>query len=121
MTEYKVVVTEEDTRWFNLEGELHREDGPAIEYKDGSKYYYIKGKRHREDGPAIVYENGDKVYYMNDKLHREDGPAMEYADGDKVYYIDGIEFTKKEFKNRNKTCEGRVVEIDGVKYKLAQI
>ena len=26
-------------RWF-LNGELHREDGPAIECNDGNKYYY---------------------------------------------------------------------------------
>jgi len=37
MTEYKVIVTEEDTGWFNLKGEKHREDGPAVEYADGDK------------------------------------------------------------------------------------
>ena len=28
---------------------LHREDGPAVEWFEGSKYWYINGKRHREE------------------------------------------------------------------------
>ena len=31
----------------------HREDGPAIQYADGSKEWCIDGKLHRIDGPAI--------------------------------------------------------------------
>ena len=27
--------------WFNQKGELHREDGPAIEDGNGSIYYYL--------------------------------------------------------------------------------
>ena len=30
----------------NKQGELHRTDGPAIEYADGSKEWYLNGKRH---------------------------------------------------------------------------
>ena len=98
MKEYKVEVTENSTKWYNPKGQLHREDGPAVEYTDGYKSYYI-----------------------NDKRHREDGPAMEYTDGSKSYYINDEELTEKEFKYRTKTCEGKVVEIEGVKYKLTQI
>jgi len=32
------------TRWF-LNGERHREDGPAIEYADGDKYWYLNGEQ----------------------------------------------------------------------------
>jgi len=48
---------------------LHREDGPAKEYVNGTEYWYQYGKLHREDGPAIVYYNGYKKYkeyYLND-------------------------------------------------------
>ena len=71
------------------ESELHREDGPAIEFKTGSKYWYINGKCHRENGPAVECANGDKVWWINGKRHREDGPAVEYADGSKEWWIDG--------------------------------
>ena len=47
---------------------LHREDGPAIEFADGTKCWYRNGQRHREDGPAIEHANGDKYWYFRDKL-----------------------------------------------------
>lgn len=33
---------------------LHRENGPAVEYEDGSEEWYLEGKLHRVDGPAII-------------------------------------------------------------------
>ena len=55
--------------------ELHRVDGPALEYANGDKIWYVNGKRHRLDGPALEYANGDKKWYVDGKLHRVDGPA----------------------------------------------
>ena len=46
-------------------------------------FKYDWDKRHREDGPAVEYADGSKEWYLNGKLHREDGPACEYADGSK--------------------------------------
>jgi hypothetical protein len=31
-------------KWFNDKGELHRVDGPAVEYPEGSKSWYIHGE-----------------------------------------------------------------------------
>lgn len=38
------------TKLWYLNGELHRENGPAIEYRDGAKQWYLNGKRdhHKE-------------------------------------------------------------------------
>jgi antitoxin component YwqK of YwqJK toxin-antitoxin module len=83
-------------RWY-LNGKLHREDGPAVEWADGTKAWYLNGKLHREDGPAIEYTDGTKKWYLNGELHREDGPAVEYADGDKGWYLNGIEYTKQDY------------------------
>ena len=52
---------------------------------DGNKSWYLNGNRHREDGPAIEYAGGDKFWYLNGKLHREDGPAIEMASGAKFW------------------------------------
>ena len=71
MTEYKVVVTEFDTRWYNLEDQFHREDGPAVEHKDGYKAYYINGEKHRENGPAVEYKDGSKSYYIKGRFLSE--------------------------------------------------
>ena len=53
-------------RWF-LNGLLHREDGPALEYHDGTNYWYINGLLHRLDGPAIIESTGSKYWYINGK------------------------------------------------------
>ncbi len=94
MIEYTVKVDNELTRWY-LNGQLHRAEGPAKEWLDGSKEWYVKGN-----------------------LHRADGPAVEYASGYKYWYLDGKSLTEKEFNNQTNSCEGRIVEIDGKKYKL---
>jgi len=49
---------------YTLDGEFHREDGPAVEYANGAKMWYLYGIPHREDGPAKEYFNGDKEWYL---------------------------------------------------------
>ena len=72
--------------WF-LDGDIHREDGPAIERANGAKEWYLNDVLHREDGPACEHANGDKHWYLNGNLHREDGPAVEYSNGDKCWCL----------------------------------
>jgi hypothetical protein len=59
-----------DRYWLNSEGQLHREDGPAVECADGSR-----------------------AWYLNDQLHREDGPALEWANGYREWWLKGEELT----------------------------
>jgi len=75
--------------WINSRGQFHREDGPAVEWDDGTKIWYKNSNIHREDGPAVEYDNGDKVWYQNGRCHREDGPAVEYYNGHKEWWING--------------------------------
>jgi len=71
-TESKMVESEDGSKeWFDEEGELHREDGPAREYPDGSKYYFYHGKRHRLDGPASVDCFGYREYFIDGKQCQE--------------------------------------------------
>ena len=84
--------------WYR-NGKRHREDGPAIEDADGTKVWYRNGERHREDGPAIEYPNGTTMWYRNGLHHRDDGPAIEYPDGTKEYYwLSGKQMTEEEFR-----------------------
>ena len=85
--------------WKNSLGQLHRLDGPAIEYPCGENHWYINGKRHRINGPAIEYADGAKEWYVNGNPHRTDGPAIEFVDEEKLWFIDGIDLTKEEFTN----------------------
>jgi hypothetical protein len=50
MKTYKVTVDEYGTiRWYNEDGQLHREDGPALECADGDKSWWINGQRLTEE------------------------------------------------------------------------
>jgi len=102
MTVYKVISSEKTVSWYK-EGtrEYHREDGPAIEYADGSKFWYLNDKCHREDGPAIERSDGTKWWYLNGKRHRVDGPACEYANGDKSWYLNDEHLSEEEWKEKS--------------------
>ena len=121
MKEYTVNVSDNGDKYWYINGKLHREDGPAVEFSDGDKIWYINDKLHREDGPAIDESNGYKAWYINGRLHREDGPAVEYSNGYKEWYLNGKKLTEKEFNDRKQSCDGRVVEIDGIKYRLSKV
>ena len=67
MNKPKCKVSEDGTKSWSLQGSLHREDGPAIEWSDGTKSWYLNGKLHREDGPAVEWANGDKWWCLHNK------------------------------------------------------
>ena len=54
--------------YYNDLNQLHREDGPAIEYANGTKFWCRNDQYHREDGSAIEYAHGNKYWYFRDKL-----------------------------------------------------
>jgi hypothetical protein len=39
-----------------------------VEDADGNKFWYLNGERHRVDGPAIEYFNGKKEWYYRGEL-----------------------------------------------------
>jgi len=63
---------------------------------NGTKYWYLNGERHRTDGPAIEYADGDKYWYLNGECHREDGPAIEWTDGTKSWYLNGCKVNMED-------------------------
>ena len=67
---------------------------------DGTTRWFVNGLRHREDGPAVIYEGGGKQWYINGELHREDGPAVVHADGRKEWYINGERLLLSSKKHR---------------------
>jgi hypothetical protein len=77
-----------DKEWYR-HGYLHRLDGPAVESRSGTKEWYRDGQLHREDGPALEFANGGRAWCLNSRLHREGGPAIEWANGTKEWYRDG--------------------------------
>ena len=65
------------------------------EYTNGTKVWLKEGNLHREDGPAIEYEDGYKAWWIEGSLRREDGPAVEYSNGIKLWYLEGKYYNNK--------------------------
>ena len=72
MKEYTVKVDEKGTKYWCLNGLLHRIGGPAVEYPDGEKHWCLNGLLHREDGPAIEFAGGAKAWYLNGLIYSEE-------------------------------------------------
>ena len=93
----------------------------------GDKFYFSDKKMtrlHRENGPAMEYANGSKAWWINNNRHRLDGPAVECADGYKAWWVNGERLSEKKFNRRmnpKSSCAGKVIEVDGKKYKLTAI
>jgi len=115
MKEYTVRVYDERTEW-QMKGKLHREDGPALEWANGTKEWYENGQRHRTDGPALERASGCKAWWENGKLHRTDGPAFEGANGTKEWYFNGKPVTEQEHKE---LTQRHTIVIDGKEIHLS--
>lgn len=70
------------TEWRLSNGLLHREDGPAMEYHDGSlKVWYKCGLKHRTNGPAVE-RNGKVEWWRHGQHFRE---LDDYAKSGGIY------------------------------------
>jgi len=127
--EYTVRVFDNgDIHWYKPGTSTHhRKGGPAIEFGNGSVHWCIDGSIHREDGPAIIDPDGSKFWYKKGQLNRLDGPAVDRPFDslkNNEWWIDGKKLSEEEFKKRatkTPSCDGKVVEIDGVKYTLTEV
>jgi len=53
-------------RIFTIDGENHRDDGPAVEYSDGSKEYYLLGEYIRY--PFLFHMKSQEIMADGSKL-----------------------------------------------------
>jgi endo-1,4-beta-mannosidase len=75
--------------------------GILAEHSNGDKFWYLNNQNHRDDGPAIEFISGNKMWYINHKIHRIDGPAVECLSGYKEWWINGQQIpctTQKQFE-----------------------
>ena len=49
MITYEVRVHSDGTKYWCIDGKLHREDGPAVEFVDGTKEWWLNGKQLTEE------------------------------------------------------------------------
>ena len=75
--EYKNGWVQRGTALFHYQkGKLHKDNGPAVIFKE-KKMWYHYGTIYREnDLPCVEYENGSKEWYSDkNRFHRLGGPA----------------------------------------------
>lgn len=87
------------------DGVLHREDGPAAIWPDGTLQWYYQGKLHRDGGPAIEMPDGHQEWYQHGQRHREDGPAVIRPDGSCAWWLNGAEWPEGPEIHRQKQRE----------------
>ena len=66
-------------------------------------YYNHAGKLQREEGPAVEWPNGSKEWCQNGLRHRTDGPAIEWADGDCWWFLFGARYNYAQYLAEKKS------------------
>ena len=111
-----LLLTESESKVLKLKrGEFAPKNYTGVaEWPNGTKYWYLNDQRHREDGPAVEYSGGSKFWYLNGQRHREDGPAYEHTNGIKYWFLNDREVTEEEFNQRRKLKELGGADFDGI-------
>lgn len=52
---------------------------------------------HREDGPAVEWCDGSKEWWVNNVHHRINGPCAEWSDEEKWFAINGVFYEEEEY------------------------
>jgi hypothetical protein len=90
-----------------------KDSQPEID-NSGIKWWWNKDRRlyclHRLDGPAVEYTDGSKLWLIHGKYHRLDGPAREWADGLKCWCINDEQLTQEEFERHPLVIFWRLVK-----------
>lgn len=96
--------------WKDENGNLHRNDGPALILHNGDSIWYKNGVVHRDgDLPAATTSIG-QFWYKEGKYHRDgDKPAIVYKSGNKQWYTKGL-------KNRDRRQPAVVDPLTGREY-----
>ena len=77
-------------------------------YNGNGEYYYfnLDGNRHRANAPAVVTIHGYE-YWINGKVHRTDGPAEQYVYSKPKFWMHNMQLSPAVFayKTKHLICE----------------
>lgn len=85
-----------DKSWYK-DGEIHREDGPAIIWYDGDQWWFKAGKLHRDHGPAVIGRNNMNAWYKEGEKYEPTAHEL------MVWKIEEKEQTKTKHVNKHRT------------------
>ena len=55
--------------------------------------WFRHGVQTRDDGPAIEFPNGSYMWLKDGLPHRVGGPAIRFSDGKELYFLNGNQLT----------------------------
>ncbi len=64
---------------------------------------------HRDDGPAVIWTDGTQEWWWHGGLHRDDGPAWIFSDGKQKWYWHGEEVTEEEHAKLRQQPSGGLI------------
>ena len=70
----------------------------AVDRYGTRRYYNSAGQLHRDEGPAVIWANGTKEWYQNSLRHRTDGPAVDWGDGYHEWWLQGVRYTESDYR-----------------------
>lgn len=85
----------------SVQVKLYCKDGTTFEGNlyEAPHVIDVSKRPHREDGPAIEWADGTRAWALKGFYHREDGPAVEFFDGTKEWWLKGKQYEQEEFNN----------------------
>jgi hypothetical protein len=94
--------------WFEIDEMEYIEyqlKGYTITADEDKVKWQLDGQLHRTNGPALIWADGDRVWCLNGQFHRTDGPAVIYANGDQEWWLNGMKLTKDEWRQQVETSQ----------------
>jgi hypothetical protein len=135
MIEYTVKVWDDSAEWY-LNGKLHKDNGPAIEWKDGRKQWFLEGMEYSEANwlvktqPWISIDDiVNSVIDLNNNLQKQASrfrcstylPAIPYAvEYQTVAYNPGRQCGKTYFIANNASDDDIVIALNSRMLKTLQ-
>jgi hypothetical protein len=56
-------------RWYDENENVHRDDGPASIWADGTKIWYRYGHEHRDAGPSTIWPDGSLDWCLDGNMY----------------------------------------------------
>lgn len=107
---------------YSRRGLLHRVDGPACTWPDGSLEWYRDGRRHREGGPAVEYAGGRRQWWLDGV--RQPDPQTDGVDGaarDRVEAAAALTALEAEVRDLERELEARRRDLIRARVRVAEL
>lgn len=95
------------------------ESKPTVDDTGATCWFNADGEYHRDDGPAIIWKDGSEFWYQYDRCHNINGPAARWTESNSVsWHIDGMKISFEEWCKRTSRTSEEALFLK-LKYKIS--